>query len=91
MHHKLYTRRQTVNYSGMKKSFSILIALCLCWSAMTAHAENKPAPARTAPGTQIAQQISLLTGVAITPLLGTSGFGLYKYYKSPANQRANLP
>jgi len=91
MHHKLYTRPQTVNYSGMKKSFSILIALCLCWSAMTAHAENKPAPARTAPGTQIAQQISLLTGVAITPLLGTSGFGLYKYYKSPANQRANLP
>ena len=76
----------------MKKSFSVLIALCLCLSVLTARAENKPAsPAGNAPGAQIAQQISLLTGVAITPLLGTSGFGLYKWWQTPAANRANLP
>lgn len=76
----------------MKKIFSVLIALCLCLGVLTAHAENKPAaPAVAAPGTQIAQQISLLTGVAITPLLGTSAFGLYKWWNTSIPHRANLP
>ena len=76
----------------MKKSFSLWIALVLCFSSMMAYADTKPTPAAaTAPGAQIAQQISVLTGVAITPLLGTSAFGLYKWYQAKPEQRANLP
>jgi hypothetical protein len=76
----------------MKQSLSILIALLLGLSASTGWAESQPAGAPpTHPGAAIAQQISLLTGVAITPLLGTSGYGLYKWWQTPPEQRANLP
>ncbi len=77
----------------MKQSLSILIAVLLGLSLSTGWAETKPNPPATAkpPGVEIAQQISLLTGVAITPLLGTSGYGLYQWWKTPAEQRAGLP
>lgn len=76
----------------MKKNFSIWIALVLCLSTLMANAESKPAPSTSStPGSQIAQQISVLTGVAITPLLGTSAFGFYKWSQAKLDQRPNLP
>ncbi len=77
----------------MKKRLCILIAAIFCLAGFTGHAETQPvvAPVSKAPGAQLAQQISLLTGVAITPLLGTSGYGLYKWWQTPPEQRANLP
>jgi len=78
---------------AMKKRLGILIAVCLCLSIGLGQAETKPTVHATskAPGAELAQQISVLTGVAITPLLGTSGYGLYQWWKTPAEQRANLP
>ena len=77
----------------MKKSLSILIVALLCWSVFTSQAESStstPAPSQ-APGAAIAQQISLLTGIAISPLLGSGGYGCYLYFKALPEQRAALP
>lgn len=79
--------------AAMKKSLCILIAVIFCVGVFTGQAETKPPTLATskAPGAELAQQISILTGVAITPLLGTSGYGLYQWWKTPAEQRAHLP
>jgi hypothetical protein len=77
----------------MKKSWSILIVALLCWSAFSVHAET-PAPTypnSKAPGAAIAQQVSLLTGIAISPLFGSSAYGCYKWYHATAEQRPGLP
>lgn len=79
------------------KSLSVLIAvLLLGWSALSSFAETNqtqtPQAAQSkAPGAVIAQQISLLTGIAISPLMGSSAYGCYLWWKSPEAQRANLP
>lgn len=82
----------------MKRCLSILVAVLFGLSTFELQAQTPasadPAPAKTtskAPGAAIAQQISLLTGIAITPLLGTSGYGFYKWWNTPAEQRPNLP
>jgi len=74
---------------GMKKFVSLLIALFIGLGVMTARAETKPA--YTAPGAEFAHNLSVLTGVAISPLLGTGAYGAIKYWKTPAGQRAKLP
>lgn len=43
------------------------------------------------PGVALAQGISEVTGVAISPLLGVSGVGAWKYYSTPAELRNQLP
>lgn len=73
----------------MKKLVSLLVGLCLTLGALTARAETQSA--YTAPGAEFAHQISVLTGVAITPLLGTSAYGAVEWWKTPAAQRGKLP
>lgn len=73
----------------MKKFVSLLVALFISLGAVTTHAET--APASTAPGAEFAHQLSVLTGVAITPLLGTSAYGAMQWWKAPKAQRAKLP
>jgi hypothetical protein len=82
----------------MKNRLSILIALVLGWSLLTNSVFATTAPAASsatsnskAPGAALAQQISVLTGVAISPLLGTGGYGLIKWWNTPPEQRGNLP
>ena len=43
------------------------------------------------PGVAAAEAISTITGVAISPLLGVSAVGVWKYFKTPPNGRAGLP
>lgn len=50
---------------------------------------TKPATKST-PGLEAAQAISTITGVAISPLMGVSGIGVWKYFKTPPEQRAKL-
>jgi len=78
----------------MRKSCSLLIALCVCVGLLTAPvtARAETAVASDLPGKEIAQHISLLTGVALSPLMGVSGVGAWEYFKAktPA-QKAKLP
>lgn len=50
-----------------------------------------PTPAKPAPGMEIAQTISMITGVAISPLLGVGAVGAWKYLAAPAVERHRLP
>jgi hypothetical protein len=50
-----------------------------------------PASGKIPPGVEVAQAISTITGVAISPLLGVGGIGAWKYFKTPAEQRGQLP
>jgi hypothetical protein len=43
------------------------------------------------PGVALAEGITQLTGVAISPLLGVSGVGAWEYFTTEASQRPNLP
>ena len=79
----------------MRKTLLSLVILCLCGTLVTAHAENAPAAqssSKELPGRQIAETISLITGVAISPLLGVGAVGAYQYFhaKTP-EQKAKLP
>lgn len=77
----------------MKTSLSLLLAVLFGLSTLSAFAETAPAPAASskAPGAALAQQISLLTGIAITPLFGSSAYGCYLWCKAPEGQKTNLP
>ena len=84
----------------MKRLAVVVLILALCGSFLTpAHAEIKqsaPASSHTygnskAPGAELAQTISLITGVAISPLLGASAVGAWKYFEARPEARAGLP
>jgi hypothetical protein len=45
----------------------------------------------TTPGVEAAKAISLITGVAISPLLGVGAVGAWEYYSAPVEQRGRLP
>ncbi len=71
-----------------------LAAGCCCppaaWAA--APAATTPSTNAVTPGTELAYAISEITGVAISPLLGVSAVGAWKYFhaRTPP-QRARLP
>ena len=53
-----------------------------------------PPPKQTAerlPGVELAERAAQITGVAISPLLGVSSVGAWKYYRTPAPNRHSLP
>jgi len=71
-----------------------LAAGCWCPPAASAAAPVEAAPATNAatPGTDLAHAISEITGVAISPLLGVSAVGAWKYFHAQTpQQRARLP
>jgi hypothetical protein len=60
------------------------------WAA--APAEPPSSTNAAAPGTELAHAISEITGVAISPLLGVSAIGAWKYFHAQTpQQRARLP
>ena len=78
-----------------------ILFLALFLSAARCPGEAAPRPSATAqppvssnrstPGVEVAQAISTITGVAISPLMGVSGVGAWKYYHTPPAQRTKLP
>ena len=79
----------------MQKFLLTFITLGLGLSLLTARAgtSNTAAPAdKNLPGQEFAQTISLITGVAISPLMGVGAVGAWQYFhaKTP-EQKAKLP
>lgn len=78
------------------KRFAPLIALLAViavvavplWAATDATASSSTDRSPAAP---IAIALSTVTGIAISPLLGTGAYGAYKYFRTPAAQRESLP
>ena len=74
-----------------------LIALAVgCWGPpaawAAAPAESAPSTNAVTPGVELAHAISEITGVAISPLLGVSAVGAWKYFHAQTpRQRARLP
>jgi len=76
----------------MKNSLFTVIGFCLLLlTAPTAVAATGTTTSSHAPGAQFAESISTITGVAISPLLGTSAYGAVKYFRTPKDKRADLP
>jgi len=78
----------------MKKSLITLLVLCLGFSLMAAQATSPTAAApaeQTNPGQQMAQTLSLITGVAISPLMGVGVVGAVEWWKAKTpEQKADL-
>jgi hypothetical protein len=71
--------------------------LCGWWLALVPAAAQEveaapPAPpAEYLPGVALSQGITEITGVAISPLLGVSSVGAWRYWSAPAEARSSLP
>jgi hypothetical protein len=87
----LYTVSKKVNYFPMRTSCFPVIALCICIGLLGLPNRASAAAANDLPGKEIAQHISLLTGVALSPLMGVSGVGAWQYFKAKTpEQKAKL-
>jgi hypothetical protein len=75
----------------MKIVLAILLAGVL---GATVSPSAKPSPKPTSgrlPGVELSERASQITGVAISPLLGVSAVGAWKYWRTPEPERASLP
>lgn len=73
-----------------------LLCLWLVFASVPAIAQEvevapPPSKAEYLPGVALSQGITEITGVAISPLLGVSSVGAWRYWKSPAGARSSLP
>jgi len=80
--------RAPTNLRAMKRVLSWLIlsllVLGLYNPSSVEAADTKP------PGIAAAETLSQVTGIAISPLMGVGTVGAYRYFQTPAPQRANL-
>ncbi|HEX5399887.1 MAG TPA: hypothetical protein VFY06_12660 [Verrucomicrobiae bacterium] len=71
----------------------IIVIAALTWLASAAMAKDAPAPADpSAAGKKVCETVSLITGVAISPLMGVGAVGAYEWFKAKTpEQKAKLP
>ena len=80
-----------------QRIFGLGLALLLVcgWAAPCRAAEvmttNSTPVVPATPGVKAAEALSTITGVAISPLLGVSVVGAWKYWKADPDKRVNLP
>ena len=69
----------------MKKLIFLLVIVSLIWLPQIASAQ-------TAAAKKLCETVSLITGVAISPLMGVGGVGAYDYFKAKTpEEKARLP
>ncbi|PTY08616.1 hypothetical protein DB347_03300 [Opitutaceae bacterium EW11] len=72
-----------------------IIGLFVCFAVLLtplySATEPASAPKASKPVIEISQTIAAITGIAISPLLGTGVYGAYKYFSTDKAQRASLP
>jgi len=78
------------------KTLRVVLLMALFVAATAALAATEPALARLPssdrlPGVDLTQGISQVTGVAISPMLGVSAIGAWRYFRTPESQRHRLP
>jgi hypothetical protein len=71
----------------------LCLTLLFTGGLRAAEADPVPPPKEEVylPGVALTQGITEITGVAISPLLGVSSVGVWRYWKTPAAGRASLP
>lgn len=69
----------------------VLLAAPLAWAAAAAGKPAATAPADRSPAAPLAKGVATVTGLAISPLLGTAGYGAYQYFTADEAARARLP
>lgn len=67
-------------------SFVIAVFITPLWAS-----DGGPAPKDRSPTAAMTETVAAVTGIAISPLLGTGGYGAYQYFTTPAEKRADLP
>jgi hypothetical protein len=76
-------------------SLTLALPVCGLWAADEPNLEPSRAiesgELHPLPGIALAEGISEITGVAISPLLGVSAVGAWQYYRTPGNFRDRLP
>jgi hypothetical protein len=82
----------------MRKRIFLVVAVALCFGQVAAYATttgsspSAKSSSKATPGAEIAQTISMITGVAISPLLGAGAVGAWKYFQAGTpEQKAALP
>jgi hypothetical protein len=80
----------------MKHFLSILFTIALgIYTAVAAETTPPEVPhlpqTNRLPGVDLAEGISQIAGTAISPLLGVSSVGAWRYYKTPESKRESLP
>jgi hypothetical protein len=84
----------------MQRCLWFIVTLVWCGSIFTSPAEPTDRWAdyrvptsgpKQAPGVELAQTLSTITGVAISPLLGVGAVGAWKYFATAPELRARLP
>ena len=68
----------------------ILSTIIAPW-ALAADSAPKPAPVDKSPAAPFATALSTITGIAISPLLGTGAYGAYQWTVAKEEARAKLP
>jgi hypothetical protein len=66
-----------------------LVFAPVAWAAAKASASSGPID--RSPGAPVAHALSTVTGIAISPLLGTSAYGAYQYFRTNEAARGALP
>ena len=80
-----------------KRSLAAILVVFLFVQPFIADAADAAAPASKTSKNQrpeweqLAQTVSMITGVAISPLLGVGAVGAWKYFASAKEEKANLP
>jgi len=71
---------------------ALLSCVFALFASASALAEDVSRPvADRLPGVELAEGISQITGTAISPLLGVSASGAWRYYRTPTHLRERLP
>ena len=77
----------------MRRALLLLLISCLL-SSFIPRAQAAARPAKTAEptlGLEIAKTITMITGVAISPLLGVGAYGAWTWFDTPSEAKADLP
>lgn len=76
----------------MKRIPLFVVLIMVLAVAPLGAATNAASPAKDrSPAAPVLESIAAVTGIAISPLLGTAAYGAYHYFRTPAEQRETLP